>query len=324
MNFEEVYENYLKYAEKRHKKQSFNVLQYNFNANILAYFKGKKLQDITTADIISWQDFILERDFCNNHNKNLFCMLKNFFNFCKLYYGFDYSIIEKVNSFPRKIEKKKYDFYNLSEFNKFIKCVKHPVYKQFFNLMFFTGTRPGEAMALKFSDLRAKLDAFYIKIDKSIDEHGKRLLGTPKTISSIREVSVDKKLYYDLLDLKKYYIKIYGEFSFDYFIFGGQKPLSPTTINRYKLNACNKANLRPITLHQFRHSHATLLFNRGISIHEIANRLGHAKVSTTFDVYTHSYLSQEKRVLKTLNSMRFNFFNVLQYNFKNFISLLKH
>ena len=41
----------------------------------------------------------------------------------------------------------------MKEFKKFIKCVDNNVYKQFFYLMYFTGTRPGEAVALKFSDL---------------------------------------------------------------------------------------------------------------------------------------------------------------------------
>lgn len=116
----------------------------------------------------------------------------------------------------------------------------------------------------------------------------------------------------------------YGAFTFDYFVFGGKSPLSPTTINRYKLNASKQSKIRPITLHQFRHSHATLLLNKGVSIHEISKRLGHSKVSTTLDVYTHSNLEQEKRVLKTLNSLRFNFFDCLTYNFKKITFILKH
>jgi integrase len=104
------------------------------------------------------------------------------------------------------------------------------------------------------------------------------------------------------------------------FIFGGIKPLSPTTINRRKLEACEKANIRPITLHQFRHSHATLLLQKGIMINEVSRRLGHSKTSTTLDIYSHTDLTQEKRVLNTLNSLRFSCFSTLKYKLK---SLLK-
>lgn len=320
MSFLEAYEEFKIYASKRHKKQSFECLLYNFNANILSYFKDYALKDISTTDIIKWQDFIENKSFCNNHNKNLFAMLKKFFLYCSKYYNFDYSIIEDVPKFTLKIENKNTDFYTFNEFKRFIKCVDNNIYKQFFNLMFFTGTRPGEAMALKFSDLNGD----YIRINKTIDEHGKREIGTPKTISSNRTIKIDKKLKYDLLLLKKYYVDKYSSVAFDYFIFGGIKPLAPTTINRHKKMACLKANIRPITLHQFRHSHATLLFNKGINIHVIKDRLGHSKASTTIDTYTHSNFRQEKRVYNTLNILRYNFFECLLYNFKNLISILKH
>ena len=186
--------------------------------------------------------------------------------------------------------------------------------------MFFTGTRPGEAMALKFSDLKND----YISINKTIESHKKRQIGTPKTRSSVRLVKIDRKLKKDLLQLKKYYQKTYNVEN-DFFIFGGLKPLSPSTINRCKLRACKKANLRPITLHQFRHSHATLLIQNGVVINEVSRRLGHSKVSTTLDVYTHTDLTQEKRVLNTLNHLRNNFFETLTYNLKKIISfILKH
>ena len=320
MSFLEAYEEFKIYASKRHKKQSFECLRYNFNANILSYFKDYALKDISTTDIIKWQDFIENKNFCNNHNKNLFAMLKKFLQYCSKYYNFDYSIIEDVPKFTLKIENRKTDFYTLDEFKRFIKCVDNNIYKQFFNLMFFTGTRPGEAMALKFGDLNGD----YIRINKTIDEHGKREIGTPKTMSSNRTIKIDKKLKHDLLLLKKYYVDKYSSVAFDYFIFGGIKPLAPTTINRYKKKACLKANIRPITLHQFRHSHATLLFNKGINIHVIKDRLGHSKASTTIDTYTHSNFRQEKRVYNTLNTLRYNFFECLRYNFKNLISILKH
>lgn len=312
MLFEEAYEEYKIYASKRHKKQSFDCFVYNFNANILSYFKGKLLVDVNLQSIEDWQDFIYKKNFCNNHNKNLYSMFKSFLSYCHYKYNFDDSFLLEVVPFRMKVETNRKDFYTLREFKKFIKFVDNIIYKRFFEFMFFCGTRPGECMALKFSDLEGN----YININKTIDEHGKRLLGTPKTASSNRFIKIDKKLKYDLLYLKKYYILKYGSETFDYFIFGGIKPLAPTTINRYKLKACNKAKIRPITLHQFRHSHATFLLNKGIDIHEISKRLGHSKVSTTLDVYTHSDLSQEKRVYDTLNSIRFNFFDCFVYIFK--------
>ena len=295
-----IYDEYLLYLKKRYKKQTFNNWTYNFNANILSFFKNYNLNDIDVKTIIDWKNFILEKNFKNNHNKNLFGMLKKFFHYCYIYYGFDETIFLKVECFPHKIEVKKHNYYTLEEFNLFISCVEEEVYKQFFCLMFYCGTRPGEAMALKFNDIKENK----ISITKTIDEHGNREVGLPKTDSSIREIVIDDVLKNDLLNLKKIYQKKYNYFNDNFYIFGGIKPLASTTINRYKLKACEKAKIYPIKLHEFRHSHATLLKDLGIDLHIVSKRLGHCKPSTTLNIYQHCNKEREKRVLNTLNSLR--------------------
>ena len=294
-------------------------LCYNFNRHILPFFKDCYLENITSIDIIKWQDYILSLNFSNNYNKGLYYLLSGFLEFCKIHYNFNKSIISDVGCFRKKYEKSNSDFYTFKEFKRFIECFDNNIYKQFFNFMFFTGTRPGEAMALRFSDLKNG----YIIIDKTISSHGKREIGTPKTISSNRSIVIDKKLQNDLLKLQEEYQNEYG-LNYDFYIFGGLKPLSPTTINRYKEKACKKANIKKITLHQFRHSHITLLMDNDIALKEVSKRVGHSKVSTTLDVYTHTSVEHEKRVYNTLNSMRFNVFQRLFHAFKNLISILKH
>lgn len=306
--FLDVYYDYLLYAKKNLKNQSFATMKYKIDSHILPYFKNKYLEDITSNDILQWEDYILSFNFSNNQNRSLYYALSGFFEYCKIFYHFDKTIISNIGCFKKKYEKKKYDFYNIKEFNKFIKGFDNEIYKQFFNLLFFTGVRPGEAIALQFSDLKNG----YINISKTMNEHGKREISTPKTVSSIRKIKIDKKLEKDLLDLKKIYIKKYP-INNDLFIFGGKKPLSPTTINRYKQKACDKTGIRAITLHQFRHSHATLLLDKGIMINEVSRRLGHSKTSTTLDIYSHTDLTQEKRVLDTLNSIRLNCFATMKY-----------
>lgn len=56
--------------------------------------------------------------------------------------------------------------------------------------------------------------------------------------------------------------------------------------------------MKTITLHQFRHSHATMLLTEGIIINEVSRRLGHSRVLTTLDVYTHTSLEQKKEFTK--------------------------
>lgn len=316
MSFEEAYEGFKIYAIKRHKKQSFNSLCQDFNLRILPYFKDFNIYDIKKSDILKWKDTILSYDYSNSYNDRIYYVFCLFYDYCCLYLDLSDNLIREVGCFKSKIEIKKRDFYNLTEFYTFINCLDHLVYRSYFTLMFFCGTRPSEAMALKFSDYDGK----YIHIDKSIQRRGNRELDTPKNIFSIRTIIVNNEVKKCIKKLKDYYIKVYGTFDEDYFIFGGIKPLAPTTIDRYKSIACSKAGLRVITQHQFRHSYATYLISSGVPINVVSKLLGHSNIETTSRVYVQHDLSQEKRVLKTLNS-RYSF-NRLCQDFKRI--LLKH
>lgn len=301
MNFEVAFEEWKIYASKRHKKQSFDTLTKKIYKFILPYFTGKDIYSLTKIDYINWQNTILELNFKNSYNQLLHSCFCQFLSFCQLYYDLEINVAKIVGGFPKHNEEKNTDYYTLSEFKKFIKYVDNIVYKQFFNLLFFTGLRPSEAMALRFIDL----ENGFLYVRHNIQRKGKRLLDTPKNNSSIRKIMLDRKLYRDLDKLKRFYFASYNEFNEKFFIFGGIKPLAPTTIDRYKKRACEQAHIKCITQHQFRHSHATLLVNKGFPVNIVSKRLGHTKISTTLDYYVHNSSANEKRVVATLNFLRF-------------------
>ncbi len=303
MRFEDAYKEYLKYVAIKQKIQSKGILEQRFKNRILPFFKDFDIYSIKEIDYLNWQDEIEKHNYSDNYKKNLHYLISGFFEYCILFYGLNTNIAKKVGCFKLKNVKTKHDFYTLKEFKKFIKCFDNDIYRQFFNLMFFTGTRPGEAMALRFSDL----SYCSISINKTISEHsynGQRVVVDPKSICSFRSISIDKKLYNSLIDLKKFYIKKYNDLDFDYYIFGGKKPLSPTSINRHKIKACSLANIRPIKLHEFRHSHASLLNSLSISVNDIKDRLGHEDVKITSSVYIHSTDKNKKRITRILNLLR--------------------
>ncbi|NME31573.1 tyrosine-type recombinase/integrase [Lactobacillus ruminis] len=53
---------------------------------------------------------------------------------------------------------------------------------------------------------------------------------------------------------------------------------------------------KKITLHGFRHTHASLLFQAGATIKEVQTRLGHSSSKTTLDIYTHVTQSKKQEV----------------------------
>ena len=301
MNFKEAYINLIPNIDMYYKIQSKNSFKERFETKILPYFKDYNIEDIDIDCLNKWKEYILSFNYSFNYNRNLFYIFSHFLNLCIKFYNLDKNLLYDVGCF-KKNDIVKHDFYTINEFKKFIKGFDNFVYRSFFELLFYTGVRPGEAMALKFSDFNNNC----LFINKTINEHGKREISLPKTSSSIRYIKVDYKLKKSINKLKKYYINKYNKV-FDFYIFGGIKPLSPTTINRHKKEVCNKVGVRPIKLHEFRHSHATLLISKGMMINEVSRRLGHSNTSITLNTYTHTFDKQEKKVLRTLNFLRIFF-----------------
>lgn len=283
ITFASVYEEYLKYATKRLKKQGLDAITQNFKNHILPYFKDKNINDLSKLDILKWQDCILEKDYSNDFNNALYYRFSAFMTFCVDYGYLKENLVLQVKKFPKKIENKEHKVFTYWEFIKFRYHVEDYVIKEYFNFMYFYGTRPGEAMALRFNDLDAK----HIHIRHNIQRRGNRELDTPKNQSSVRTLKIGLIERFRIYLLKKYYIKKYDNFNNDYFIFGGIKPLSSTTADRYKEKACKKAKLHVITQHEFRHSYASRMVRKKKNIIDVSKSLGHSRISTTLDIYTH-------------------------------------
>lgn len=292
MLFENVYEQYKIYAKSRHKKQGFITITNDFSNQILPYFIGKDIFLLTKQDIMNWQTKILGKNFSNKYNAKLYSTFKSFIKYCINCSYLKENIVELIGPFPKKIENKSYVTYNLIEFFKFRKNMEDFILKQFFTFMYFFGSRPGETIALRFSDKKRR----YIKIRYNMPTKGERKLDTPKNKSSIRIIKISYLMNFRIWLLKKHYIKKYKDSNYDYFIFGGKKPLATTTIDRKKKKAYLKANLRPIKQHEFRHSYATRKIHKKTPIDEVSRSMGHSKVSTTLDIYVHN----EKSTLNAL------------------------
>lgn len=292
MDFEKVYNDFLVYASKRHKKQCFDTLKQVFNKNVLPYFVKTKIEDLNIQKVIQWQDNIYNKQFSNNYNKNIYSCFKSFLNYCVLNKYIDFNYLDTIGSFKKKLEIKTHNTYTYFEYKNFRKGIENIVYRFFFDFLFFYGVRSGEAMALKYSDIKGK----YIYIGSTIQRRGKREIDTPKTAKSIRYLYLKPNMRLKLFILKCYYIKKYCDNECDYFIFGGKTPLSPTSINRYKHNACVNRNIKEITTHEFRHSYATRMIKLGVPIYKVSSNLGHSSISITLDIYYHNEKQKERNI----------------------------
>ena len=307
ISFNEVIEEYLEYLEIKTKKSSFRSIKNRITNHILPYVKDYNIYDFKAKDYLQWQIKINKLNYKFKYKSTLHTCFVTLLNFCITFYDLNTNVASKVGNFKNNEIKEKGNIWSIDEFNKFINVVDNKTYNVLFKLLYFTGVREGEALALTFNDI--DFDKKTLTINKTATrffENGKRILSNPKTNKSNRIICLDDLLLKEIFDLKNELKKTYKNFSNDYFIFGGIKTIPPTTLTRYKNKYCDLANVKQIKIHEFRHSHACLLFKNNVPIDEIAYRLGHEKISMTMDIYLKNISIDEKRVLSTLNSLRLN------------------
>ena len=113
----------------------------------------------------------------------------------------------------------------------------------------------------------------------------------PKSISSIRTVSIDNTLNQYLLEYKSK-VEKEKDFSPNMFMFGGVRPYPESCVSQRKNSAIRRSGVKKIRIHDFRHSHASILINNGMNIIAVSKRLGHSDINITLKVYAH--LLEEK------------------------------
>ena len=75
----------------------------------------------------------------------------------------------------------------------------------------------------------------------------------------------------------------------DWLVFSNPEgsPFVPDNVSSSFRKIASRAGLNGVTLHQLRHTHATLLLRQGVHPKVVQERLGHSTISTTLDIYSH-------------------------------------
>lgn len=201
-------------------------------------------------------------------------------------------------------------YYTANEFRRYAEAARTYAEKKdtitawgyyvFFSIAFYTGMRRGEINALRWSDI----DGNIIHVRRSISQQlkGRDVETPPKTQSSYRDLQAPIPLL-DILDAHRVRQQKCGQWDESWRVCGGAECLRDSNIKNHNRLYADAAGLPHIRIHDFRHTHATLLVNEGINIQEIARRLGHSNVEITWKVYAHLYPREEERAVSILNQI---------------------
>lgn len=283
--FEEVYELWLPSYKQSVRESTWSSTIGIFKTHILPIFGEYYIDKI---DVIMCQKHVNE--WYDIRPKTF----KKYLNYTKkvLSYAINLQLItsnplEHV-IIPKKIEEinsKRVTFYTKSELKEFLNAAKatSDFSYTFFHLLSYTGLRKGEALALKWSDINFKTKTLEVNRTLSRGQDNQLYFGPTKTKSGKRIISLDDSTIEILIKFRGNIIR-QNDLIFQQ---DNSQPYNPSTVRHWIKPILAKCHLKSITPHGFRHTHASLLAEAGASLKEIQDRLGHADIQTTANIYTH-------------------------------------
>ncbi len=300
MGFSQFVESYLEDLKPRLKYNTYLTKEHIIRTKILPYFKEKSLADISTSDIMQWQNTILQmrddngKGYSPTYLKTISAQMSAMFNHATRYYDLKSNPCQKVGNMGKK-KAKEMLFWTKDEFFQFIETMKSkPMSYYAFEVLFWTGIREGELLALTRGDV--DLEKKILHIRKSYQRLEKKdVITEPKTEKSNRDINLPDFLCDELED----YFGMLYKCADDTRLFGVSKHYLQHEMQR----GCKESGVKRIRIHDLRHSHVAYLIELGFSPVEIAERMGHESISVTF-TYSHLYPSKQKSLADKLNEDR--------------------
>lgn len=291
------------------RRTSLSKKQSAFKYHISPFLGKVNIKKLDVKILNSWKNYINEKDLAFISKKNTYKELNACLNFAVKTEYLATNPLLKVDNFRNAYdEKTRVDFYTPEEFQKYIAAAlscavtdNYYDYYVFFNIAYFTGARKGEIHALRWTNF----DGQYIDIKKSITQKLKQgdIETPPKNKSSIRKVRLPQPLIDILTQHRRRQQSAVKDWNENGFICGYYTPLRDTSIDLQNRKYARMADVKRIRIHDFRHSHASLLINANISPLQVAQRLGHATVDQTLKTYSHLFPNEEERTIQVLNNI---------------------
>lgn len=299
MNFQSLYELYMEDMKNRLREHTYVTKEYIIKLKVLPFFKAMKLEKITPVVIRKWQNELLnsinpktKKKYSETYIKTINNQLVAIFNYAVKFHSLKENPCHKAGTIGKK-HADEMNIWTVREFNKFVSGVKHkPISYVGFEVLFWCGLRIGELLALTVKDINFKNKT--LNINKSYQRiKSQDIITPPKTPKSKRIIDLPNSL---ILILENYIEKLYD--------YDDETRLFPTTKSTFEHDMVvysKKLKIKKIRLHDLRHSHASFLINNNVNILAIANRLGHEKIETTLNTYSHLYKESHEFMINILN-----------------------
>lgn len=194
-----------------------------------------------------------------------------------------------------KLPRAGFDHWDTNEARRFLEAAQGDTYAPLWDILLREGMRRGEALGLRWRDIQWESGTAHIVQTVAVDKNGRSgpiIQARTKTKAGARSVQLtagtlaalrvlkDRRTWADNAALKP---------TPDGLIFCTRdgKPINPNNIIRNFTAIAKEAGLRRIKVHELRHTSATLMLLAGVPAKVVSERLGHASIAITLDVYSH-------------------------------------
>ena len=272
MSFEAFTELYIRDMKSRLKENTWLTKEHIIRTKILPYFGKLKISEISTKEVIAWQNEMLayrdekKKPYSQTYLKTLHNQLSAIFNHAMRYYELRSNPAAKAGNMGSEEHKE---------------------------MLYWCGIREGELLALTAADFDFEKET--VRINKSYQRlHGEDVITTPKTKKSNRMIKMPKFL---CEEMQEYLQMLYGLKKKDR-IFTVTKSYLHHEMDR----GAKAAGVKRIRIHDLRHSHISLLIDMGFSAVAIADRVGHESIDITYQ-YAHLFPSKQTEMADRLDDL---------------------
>jgi integrase len=186
------------------------------------------------------------------------------------------------------------EFWTVEEYRKFMETIEPGTrYYIIFEILFWTGCRIGEMLALTPKDVNFETNQ--LSISKTYYRTNRRdIITAPKTKQSVRVVEIPEFLTKEIQEF------VEGHYGMpdDERMF----PIVQEAVQHKLKHQCEKSGVKKIRVHDLRHSHVAYLINKGVEPMLIKERVGHKDIRITLNTYGHLYPNQSRTVADLLDN----------------------
>ena len=292
MKLSEFMEVYFEDKQNELKERSKRNKRYMMEQHIIPYFGNQMISEISASQIIQWQNEMQKKDFSEAYLRMVQNQLTCLFTHASRIYDLQVNPCKKVKKMG-SFDNRSLDFWTVEEYEKFIQTIEpNTRYFIIFEILFWTGCRIGELLALTKGDIdfqhnRISITKTYYRVNKE------DVITEPKTKQSIRMIEIPEFLKQEI----KAFVDAHYGMPNEERLF----PIVQEAVQHKMKRSIEKAGVRKIRVHDLRHSHVAYLIHKGVEPILIKERVGHKDIRITLNTYGHLYPNQQRKVADLLD-----------------------